>query len=98
MKSEVMRTGLISTRDMIANGVQNIDDEAQSPLQDIPGLSHTIRNWKQHSLGFPSLPTSRSGFEIPDTVKYLENGSLFLAFDSGIDDPDTILIFATEKV
>ena len=74
MKSEVMRTGTVSTREVIANAVQNLD-EARSQLQTIPGLSRNIRNWRQHSLGIPALPTCRSGFEIPSTVKYLENGS-----------------------
>ena len=97
MKSEVMRTGTVSTREVIANGVQNLDKEAQSQLQTISGLARNIRNWRQHSLGIPVLPTSRSGFEIPSTVKYLENGSLFLAFDSGINDPDRILVFSSEK-
>ena len=57
-----MRIGTVSTREVIANAVQNLDEEAQSQLQTIPGLSRKIRNWRQHSLGIPVLPTSRSGY------------------------------------
>ena len=33
-KSEVMRTGTVSTREVIANAVQNLDEEAQSQLRN----------------------------------------------------------------
>uniref|UniRef100_A0A0L8GFH2 MULE transposase domain-containing protein n=1 Tax=Octopus bimaculoides TaxID=37653 RepID=A0A0L8GFH2_OCTBM len=93
MKSEVMKTGTVSSREVIATVVRNLDKEAQSLLQTIPGLSRNIRNWRQHTLGIPALPACRSGFEIPDAVKYLENGSLFLVFD----ESDKSLVFYLEK-
>ncbi|CAI9720057.1 Hypothetical predicted protein [Octopus vulgaris] len=87
-KSEVMRTSIVSSRKVIATAVQNVDEEAQSLLQAIPRLSRNIHNWRQQALRAPALPDCHSGFEIPDAVKYLENRSLFLVSDSGIDDSE----------
>ncbi|CAI9729901.1 Hypothetical predicted protein [Octopus vulgaris] len=72
MKSEVMRTGTVSSPEVIATAVQNLDEEAQSLLQAIPRLSRNIRNWRQRALGIPALPTCRSMFEIPDAREVVE--------------------------
>ena len=98
MKSDVMIMFTVSLREVISTTLQNLDEEAQSFLPTLPGLSRNIRNWRQQTLGIPALPVCRSGFEIPHEFKYLENGSLFLIFDSGIEDPDRILVFFPPKM
>ena len=42
-------------------------------------------------------PSSRTGYEIPDSHAKTEDGRQFLAFDSGKDDEKRILIFATQE-
>lgn len=86
-----------STRDIIASATQSLDENAKSKLQNVSSLSRSIQSWRRTTLGIPALPTSRTGYEIPDAYKYLPDGSLFLAFDSGVEDSDRILIFATEE-
>jgi len=86
-----------STRELIACATQPLQEEARSQLQNINTLSRTIQNWRPTALGYPALPACRTGYEIPDSFKYLADGSSFLAFDSGIDDVHRILIFATDS-
>ena len=85
-----------STRNIIASATQPLDENAKSQLQNVSSLSRNIQNWRRTALGIPALPTSRTGYEIPDSYRYLSDGSFFLAYDSGVEDSDRILIFATE--
>ncbi|CAI9719149.1 Hypothetical predicted protein [Octopus vulgaris] len=49
IKSELMRTGTVSSLEIIATAEQNLDEEARSLMQTIPKLSRNIRNWRQHA-------------------------------------------------
>ena len=60
-------------------------------------LSRTIQSCRQKQSGFPANPVARHGFEIPDEYGKLDNGEQFLRYDSGIDDHQRILIFASER-
>ncbi len=86
-----------STRELIADVTQPHQEEARLQLQNINTLSITIQNWRRTALGYPALPACRSEYEIPDSFKYLADGSSFLAPDSDIDDVHRILIFATDS-
>ena len=97
MHETIAGGGATSSRELIATATQQLGEEAKSQMQSVSTLSRSIRNWRQSVLAIPAIPRSRVGYEIPETFKHLTDGSLFLAFDSGIDDPDRILIFATES-
>ena len=47
--------------------------------------------------GFPVNPVARHGFEISDEFGKLDNGEQFLRCDSGIEDHQRILVFASER-
>lgn len=93
MKRETVRPGTVFCTPVVETPVQNIEEEAQSLLQTIPGLSCNIRNSKQYALRTPVLQACLSGFEIPDAVKYIENRSLILVFSRSIGDSERILVF-----
>ena len=57
----------------------------------------TVRRWRQVEANFPPIPQEIIGFSVPPEYSYLDNGSKFLQYDSRIDDPKRILIFATDK-
>lgn len=88
--------GATSTRELIAGATQPLQEEARSPLQNISTLSVAIQNWRRTALGYPALPACRTGYKIPDSYKYLADGSGFFVFYSRIDDVHRILIFATD--
>lgn len=95
LKEDIHTRGVVtSSREVIASTVDRLSEEARSQLPSTSTISRSIHNWR--SQGIPSLPTNRMGFEIPAQFKCLENGSSFLAYDSGADDPERILIFATD--
>ncbi|XP_068232084.1 uncharacterized protein [Palaemon carinicauda] len=77
-----------SSRDIIASATRSLDENAKSQLQNVRNLSRNIQNWRRTTLGISALPTSRTGYEILDSYKYLPDGSLFLAYDSGVEDSD----------
>ena len=85
-----------SSRAVIASAVDQLSEEAKSKLPSMSTISRSVQNWRHNSSGIPALPASRTGLEIPAQFRYLQNGSRFLAYDSGIDDSERILIFATE--
>lgn len=66
----------------------------------MPKLSRTIqrcRPKKKKNLGFPANPGARHGCEIPDEYCKLDNGEQFLRYDSGVEDQERLLVFASES-
>ena len=73
MKDKVTLAGTVSTRNIIASSITGVSEEAVSELGSIPVLARNIRNWRQRDSCFPTLPTIRTGFEIPDEFKFLDD-------------------------
>ena len=97
MKDQIYINGTISTREVMSSTLQFCDENSKSELPATETISRNIRNWRNKKLAIPALPKDRTGFSIPDSFKYLKDGSLFLVFDSGIEDSKRILVFATEN-
>ena len=84
-------------RAILSQELGNLNDCA---LAEVPKLAHISRNnrrWRQVEDNFPPIPHEIIGSSIPPDYSYLDNGSIFLQYDSGIDDPKRILIFATNE-
>ncbi len=96
LKNRIKTSESLSSRDAISTTVQTLGEEAKFQLQSIPTLSRSVRKWKHSNMRIPAHPTSRCGFQIPDSFKNLCDGSLFLAYDSGVEDPQRIIIFASQ--
>ena len=43
------------------------------------------------------VPLRRDGFEIPERYQVTHNDERFLAYDSGVDDSDRMLIYGTQR-
>ena len=54
-----------------------------------------MRRRRGDQANYPPIPQTINGFQIPQEFAIIENGSMFLQYDSGIDDAKRILIFAT---
>lgn len=83
-----------STRDLVANCMHNLDNNARGKVKKLESISRSVRGWKQDPTKLPPTPISRN-FSIPIEFQTLENGEQFLQHDSGEQDEQRILIFAS---
>ena len=69
---------------------------------ELPHLTHlsikfNVRNWKRIDSDLPQFPSSRTGFDIPQSFQELQSGERFLAFDSGREEVNRMLLFVTDE-
>lgn len=94
LKENAKQSGL-STRPLISSCLSSLDNHGRAHLSNLDNMSRNVRRWRQRELKFPPIPSSRTGYDIPDQFKQLDNGAQFLQYDSGREDESRILIFAT---
>ena len=81
-----------SVQALLADHMNGMTRSEMAALPKMANMRRNVNNWRSGDV--PAAPTSRCGFEIPE--KYATfNGKKFLIFDSGIDDPDRMLVFGT---
>lgn len=85
-----------STRNIIRDGVQNADEDLAAALPSRQSMCRRIQRARRRANPTPPIPTKRSGYDIPERYRTTSDGRQFLAFDTGIDDPNRILLFCTE--
>ena len=97
---EIKRTASIETsvppRELIAREVCKLDSTAKASLPTLNVIRESVRCRRRKVNNLPINPISRCDFEIPVEYKTIE-GSKFLQYDSGINEMNRILIFASEK-
>ncbi|XP_068234088.1 uncharacterized protein [Palaemon carinicauda] len=86
-----------SVRNIILESVISLDENTHAQLPSIPVLSRTLHKHRKIIARIPTLPSTRHGFEIPESFRNLSDGENFLQFDSGSQDTNRILIFATDS-
>jgi len=95
----LVTTGHESTRNVIRGAIQGASESTLAAMPSRRTLSRQVQLRARCRLNpTPPIPVQRSGFGIPD--KYTKTAALglrFLQYDSGIDDADRILIFASDK-
>ncbi|XP_068237065.1 uncharacterized protein [Palaemon carinicauda] len=75
----------------------NLQPEAVALLPKYNSLQRTVQR-KRKCEGLPiSAPSDVSEIDIPQELVYTYAGENFLAYDSGIEDPDRSFIFATSE-
>ncbi|XP_068213377.1 uncharacterized protein [Palaemon carinicauda] len=84
--------GIASIRDSI---FKIVEDGALAALLATSSLSRNIRRWRQQTSCALPIPSARFGFDIPLEYSKLESGDTFLQYDSGVEDEERILIFAS---
>ncbi|XP_066947100.1 uncharacterized protein [Macrobrachium rosenbergii] len=84
-----------SSRTLIATELKNLHECAIAELPCPSNISRNIRRWRQKENKSPPIPQVRHGYLIPEDYAKLSTGSLFLQYDSGEDDLDRILVFAS---
>lgn len=84
-----------SSRTLIATELKNLHECAIAELPCPSNISRNIRRWRQKENKSPPIPQVRHGYLIPEDYAKLSTGSLFLQYDSGEDDLERILVFAS---
>ncbi|XP_068205394.1 uncharacterized protein [Palaemon carinicauda] len=85
-----------ATRSLVASCFSTLDTCSRAEVQNVQHLSRNVRRWRQQTISAPVIPRERIGFCIPTNFQNLSSGEKFLQYDSGAEDHNRILIFATE--
>ncbi|XP_068232264.1 uncharacterized protein [Palaemon carinicauda] len=93
---EKVKTSHQSSRVLVAQATASLDESVLSQMPNTSHISRNIRKWRQKLSNFPSVPCGRAGYSIPLEFTVIEGGKTFLQYDSGIDDVDRILMFASD--
>ena len=93
---ESVNTGHESTRNVIRDAIQGSSEGTLAALPSRRTLSRRIQRARRRLNPTPPIPVQRSGFEIPDKYTETISGLRFLQYDSGKDDVDRILLFASD--
>ena len=94
---EVASQSRMATREVIATASQSMSPAAKASMTSINTLSRKIRRWRAEEESAPPVPTSRTGYTIPDEYRKLADDKNFLQYDSGEHDSDRILVFASDE-
>ena len=86
-----------STRNVIRDAIQGCRESTLAALPSRRTLSRRIQRARRKLNPTPPIPVQRSGFGIPEQYTKLPSGLRFLQYDSGADDADRILIFASDE-
>ena len=73
------------------------DSTSKTEITNVKHLSRSVRKWKAENRHHPEIPTAVTGFYIPLNFSNTNSGDKFLQFDSGREDQNRILIFATNE-
>jgi hypothetical protein len=73
----------------------NVDEAAQHALPSTALLKRKIKRIRKTESGIPANPTSIKELVIPESYQKTLKGENFLAYDSGQEDAQRILIFTT---
>jgi hypothetical protein len=88
--------GTESTRNVIRDAIQGCSKNTLAALPSRRTLSRRMQRARRKLNPTPPIPVQRNGFDIPDQYSKLASGLRYLQYDSGADDADRILIFASD--
>ncbi len=82
-------------RSIFSNVIGDLNENALSHAPTLPNICRNIRRWKSVVSNYPPTPSKRTEFTIPYKYSHFDNDSKFLQYDSGPNDEERILIFAS---
>jgi hypothetical protein len=86
----------ISTQNIIAKCVENVEQSVASKLPATILMKRTIQKTRKNTSGSPPEPMNLTQLIIPDHYQKTANGDKLLFYDSGLEE-DRILIFTTDN-
>ncbi|RNA24307.1 hypothetical protein BpHYR1_014380 [Brachionus plicatilis] len=94
---EMAKSNQKSMRFIIQHSQTNLSKEAQALLPSYDALRLRIYNSKENPYAHLPKPTSLGDICIPEEFQYTCKNELFLLHDTGNNDSERIIVFATEK-
>ena len=85
-----------TTQQILTRELANISEAAAVNLPDVQNVRRTIRMQRPHH-GLPNPANRVQVPAIPPEYQLTSNGLQFLIYDSGVGDPERMLIFATAQ-
>ena len=86
-----------SSRALVANVLSKLDEHSLAHVPSTSTMSRYVRQWRQDAQQAPPIPQTRTGYVVPEEYTKLESGEMFLQHDSGIEDENRILVFASAQ-
>ena len=93
----VAQDSVSSTKNLLANSVQNMSAESVVKLPKLDSVERTILNYKRTAEEYVGDPSSCADVIIPSSLKVTHRGDGFLLFDSGEGDIHRLLLFCTSN-
>ena len=86
--------------DIVTEVLNAMDRDALVTMTSVETLKRQIRDIRHREGGHHGpIPQHKNGWEVPaDLQTFVEDGGRFLQWDSGQDDPDRILMFASDEM
>ena len=94
--TELAGANVLPTRSVITEISKGKNDEDLASLPTIHAMRRKILRHRQN-INDPKNPEKRTDFEIPEKYEKYLGEEIFLRVDTGVDDPDRILIFVTDQ-
>ena len=84
--------------DIVVEVMNAMPPDAVATMTSVELLKKKVQYLRQQAgVGRGRVPNHRNGWEVPQDLRsFVENGERFLQWDSGPDDPNRILIFASD--
>lgn len=86
-----------TSRSIISTVTENLNECELAQMPAMATVSRNIRRIRQKAVCAPPIPQTRNGYDIPEEYAKLNNEDLFLQYDSGKDDVNRMVIFASDK-
>ena len=84
-------------RSILSDGLAQASAAAAANIHRVENVRRTIRRYRS-AVGDPVNPRYRANIPvIPNEFQTTTTGNRFLLHDSGVGDPDRIIIFATDE-
>ncbi|KAK8401049.1 hypothetical protein O3P69_002673 [Scylla paramamosain] len=86
-----------SSRALVANVLSKLDEHSLAHVLSTSTMSRYVRQWRQDAQQAPPIPQTRTGYVIPEEYTKLDRERCFLQHDSGTEDDNRILVFASAQ-
>lgn len=95
--TEAARTTPSTNHNIIASFSQNMSAPVAAALPSIETMKRRMRRARSQVQNALPIPNTLRELHIPEELKNLPNGDLFVLYDSGEEDADRFIIFGTQR-
>lgn len=84
--------------EIVMEVINDMPPDAVATMTSVQNLKKKVQYIRRVAGGRGRVPTQRNGWEVPQELwTIVQTGERFLQWDSGVDDPNRILIFGSNQ-